>query len=191
MNQTFSVYQQTLKQYFYQRITKVARQFKPKPAEDICWYIIQLLVNFGDSRRLFDYDEEGPKLKPLAFLYKEAHETKDAYTRNIMLRRLGDLALFLGSLFPEKYQRKGIGKDYFVGMGAAAYDYLSEVNSTQEKLYSELSVKFNCWINLIEQVCQREQHDKLWLHWHNLSDKIVEPNFDFVSGAKDSSICLN
>jgi hypothetical protein len=72
------------------------------------------------------------------------------------MRQLGDMALFLGALFPEKYAKRGILKDYFVGMGGSAYDYLSEHAAQNRHIFSELASTFTRMLELVAQACSRQ-----------------------------------
>jgi len=60
-------------------------------------------------------------LRPLALLYGDALEARNERERCLCLQQLGDTALFLYALFPERYARHGIRRDYFIGMGGGAY----------------------------------------------------------------------
>ena len=69
-------------------------------------------------------------LRPLALLYSDAIDANNARERCLMLQQLGDMALFLGALFPQRFTRHGILQDYFIGMGGSAYDYLADPTGT-------------------------------------------------------------
>lgn len=145
-----------LADYFRQRLQQVSEQLSAQPHQDTLWYMGSMLARFGDSRQLFcEYDGE-VSIRPLALLYKDAHETPDPRHRCLIMRQLGDLALFLGALFPEKYARRGILKDYFVGMGGGAYDYLSENASQNRHIFSELASTFTRMLELVARACSRQ-----------------------------------
>ncbi len=145
-----------LADYFRQRLQQVSEQIKPRPHQDTLWYMGSMLARFGDSRQLFCETEGEVSIRPLALLYKDAHETRDPRHRCLIMRQLGDLALFLGALFPEKYARRGILKDYFVGMGGSAYDYLSENAAQNRHIFSELASTFTRMLELVARACSRQ-----------------------------------
>ena len=120
-----SLQEPSLAAYFQRRLADCARDIDPSPQEDTCWYLSQLLDRFGRADSLFSWEDGSYDLRPLALLYGDAVEARDDRQRCLLLQQLGDMALFLGALFPERYERKGIGQDYFVGMGGSAYDYLA------------------------------------------------------------------
>ncbi len=173
-------FEMTLADYFRERLAECSAQLNPSPHEDTLWYIGSLLARFGNSDQLFSYENGSLTLRPLALLYKDAHETQEKHARCLMLRQLGDLALFLGSLFPENYARKGIRKDYFVGMGGGAYDYLAENAKSHRHIFSELSTTFARMLELVSQVCSKENYFDandiiaLYQRWLSTGDVLAE-----------------
>ncbi len=145
-----------LAEYFRQRLQQVSEQLSPRPHQDTLWYMGSMLARFGDSRQLFCESQGEVSIRPLAMLYKDAHEASDPRHRCLIMRQLGDMALFLGALFPEKYARRGILKDYFVGMGGGAYDYLSENAAQNRHIFSELAATFTRMLEIVARACSRQ-----------------------------------
>lgn len=161
----------SLTAYFERRLTSLGQNLDPPPQVDTLWYLGQMLVRFGESSALFSYEDGRLSLRPLALLYYDAHSAETRQQRCLILRQLGDLALFIGALFPESYRRKGLQQDYFVGMGSGAYDYLSENESTNRHIFSDLSATFAQMLELVADCCSsdtaRDMSDieKLYAHW--------------------------
>lgn len=88
-------------------------------------YITRLLTQYARSERLFEQDEEGTRLKPLAVLYCNAATAQDDKARCEYLKKLGDLALFISGWFASNLERRRVGVGYYVQMGESAYDWLS------------------------------------------------------------------
>ena len=143
----------SLADYFRAQLHEFGTQLAPPPHEDTLWYMGDMLARFGDSDQLFSYDQGQVGIRPLALLYRDAYEADDRHERCLLLRQLGDMALFLGALFPEIFARKGIRKDYIIGMGGGAYDYLSENARQNRHIFSELAKTFTRMLELIAQVC--------------------------------------
>jgi hypothetical protein len=61
-------------------------------------YLVNLLTTFIDSDHLFEQSADGVMLKSLAMHYKEAREARTINERLMMLRRLGDVALFISGM---------------------------------------------------------------------------------------------
>ncbi len=154
----------SLLDYFRRRLHRCAEQMHLTPHDDTLWYLGTLLERFGRSDQLFEYHEGSRRMQALALLYKDAYETPDQHQRCQLLQRLGDLALFLGAFFPERYARRGIRRDYFVGMGGGAYDYLSEHLPRQRHIFHELTWQFGRMIELVAKAGDRRSrlgHDEI------------------------------
>ncbi len=147
----------SLSQFFTQRLEHCAGSLRRRPQEDTLWYLGALLDRFGRSEELFSHDEDGLTLRPLAQLYGDAREAGSERERCLLLRQLGDLALFLGALFPERFARRGIRQDYFVGMGSGAYDYLGTRARRNRHIFAELAATFAHMLDLVARTCDRTE----------------------------------
>ncbi len=157
-NTVAPITESSLSDYFSRQLRHYASETKPSPREDILWYVASLLARFGRSERLFSYEDGRLDLRPLALLYGDAREASTERERCLLLRQLGDLALFLGSLFPQRYERRGIRRDYFIGMGSSAYDYLGDNAQGDRSLFSELATRFTNLLELIERCFGQRDH---------------------------------
>ncbi len=172
--------EKSLDVYFEKRLTQLGQELDPPPHTDTTWYLGKMLVRFGRSSNLFSYEDGRLSLRPLAMLYHDAHAAENRQQRCLILRQLGDLALFIGALFPESYRRKGLQQDYFIGMGSGAYDYLSENESTNRHIFSELSATFTSMLQLLADCCSRDTStsvmdlEELYAHWLATGDPVAE-----------------
>jgi hypothetical protein len=170
----------SLSRYFSTRLTRYAKRFRPPPHEDTCWYLSSLLERFGRSEQLFSFQDGQMALRPLALLYSDAIEANNTRERCLMLQQLGDMALFLGALFPERFTRHGILQDYFVGMGGAAYDYLADNSRTNRHVYAELANTFTRMLEMVANACSRrhrlstEEVLALYQRWLCNRDPLIE-----------------
>jgi len=166
----------SLSAYFHRRLTQLSHLLEPPPHGDTLWYLGDLLTRLGDSRSLFGYQDGRLSLRPLALLYSDARDAANNRQRCLILRQLGDLALFIGALFPEFYQRKGLRQDYFIGMGGGAYDYLAENAPANHHIFAELSSAFGSMLQLVADCCsQRDSYDpetivRLYRSWLESGD---------------------
>lgn len=147
----------TLAEYFRGRLQECGRELAPPPHEDTLWYMGNMLARFGDSDELFTYEQGERGIRPLALLYRDAVETPSEWERCQLLRKLGDTALFIGAVFPENYARKGIVRDYFVGMGGGAYDYLGDNARQYRHVFAELAAKFSRMLELVARTCAKQR----------------------------------
>ncbi len=170
----------SLSSYFSRRLTRYARRFRPPPHEDTCWYLGTLLERFGRSEELFAYQDGQMTLRPLALLYSDAIEADNTRERCLMLQQLGDMALFLGALFPERFTRHGILQDYFIGMGGSAYDYLADNARSHRHTFAELANTFTRMLEMVANACSRKHHLSteevlmLYQRWLGTRDPVIE-----------------
>ena len=170
----------SLSSYFSKRLNRYARRYSPPPHEDTCWYLGSLLERFGRSEELFAYQDGQTMLRPLALLYSDAIEADNARERCLMLQQLGDMALFLGALFPERFTRHGILQDYIIGMGGSAYDYLADNARVNRHIFSELANTFTRMLEMVANACSRKQRlttDEvllLYQRWLTTGDPVIE-----------------
>lgn len=189
---TGPTFEMALAEYFRGQLTELAEQLRPRPHEDTLWYLGNLLAGFGSSGEVFSYEDGELSLRPLALLYQDAHEARVERERCLILRQLGDMALFIGGLFPENYARRGIRKDYFVGMGGGAYDYLSENALHNRHIFSELASMFTRTLDLVAKACAKENvFDaadilELYERWRMTRDPLAEQQLQTLGIVLDS-----
>ena len=170
----------SLSSYFSKRLTRYAKRFRSPPHEDTCWYLGSLLERFGRSEQLFSYQDGQMTLRPLALLYSDAIEADNTRERCLMLQQLGDMALFLGALFPERFTRHGILQDYFIGMGGSAYDYLADNARSNRHIFAELANTFTRMLEMVANACSRTQRLTteevlaLYQRWLSTRDPVIE-----------------
>lgn len=178
--QQLPITETSLSSYFSKRLNRYARRFRPPPHEDTCWYLGSLLERFGRSEQLFAYQDGQMTLRPLALLYSDAIEANNARERCLMLQQLGDMALFLGALFPQRFTRHGILQDYFVGMGGSAYDYLADNARANRHIFAELANTFTRMLEMVANACSHTQRLTteevlaLYQRWLSTRDPVIE-----------------
>lgn len=170
----------SLANYFRERLTSYAQHLRPPPHEDTCWYLGTVLDRFGRSDRLYTYQDGRLTLQPLALLYGDAVNASSEYERCLLLQNLGDMALFLGALFPRRLARYGIHRDYFIGMGGSAYDYLADNARQNRHIFAELARCFARMLEMVAEACARKEpvsaEDILALYqrWLDTGDELAE-----------------
>jgi len=178
--QQLPITETSLSSYFSKRLTRYARRFRPPPHEDTCWYLGSLLERFGRNEELFSYQDGHMALRPLALLYSDAIQANNSRERCLMLQQLGDMALFVGALFPERLTRHGIHQDYFIGMGGSAYDYLADNARANRHIFAELANTFTLMLEMVANACSRTQRLTteevlaLYQRWLSTSDPVIE-----------------
>ncbi|MEO1079897.1 MAG: hypothetical protein AAFY29_10095 [Pseudomonadota bacterium] len=169
----------SLEIYFSEQLQEHGQNLRPPPADDTVWYLSHMLARFGRSERLFSYDDGRFDLRPLALLYGDAMEADSDHQRCLFLQQLGDMALFLGALFPERFTQRGIQQDYVVGMGGGAYDYLAENARRNRHVFQELASAFGKILELIAAACSRDMASNdetilaLYQRWTQSRDPLI------------------
>jgi hypothetical protein len=143
--------------YFHGEIKSALQNQQIIVSGETIIYVSNLLTCFINSDHLFEQTSEGIMLKPLALHYKEAIEAKSSKEQFMLLRRLGDVSLFISGLFPQSLNRSLVDVDYYIAMGANAYSYLSEkgraITTTGLKIaFTELADNFLVMIDVLSEV---------------------------------------
>lgn len=168
----------SLLEFFQGRLQREAAELglEPPPQEDTIWYLCDVLRRFSRSEHLFDYFDGRYGVRPLALIYGEAYAAVSQRERCQLLQRLGELAIFLGAFLRERYQRRGIRRDYFVGMGGGAYEYLAEHAPRNRHVWEELTCKFDSVLELVSAAGEPESSNdsravmRLYARWLQTRD---------------------
>lgn len=150
-----------IREHFHETVSKAVVNQSIEISEYTIIYIVNLLATFLHSNELYENTPEGLKLKPLVYLYLEAATVSSDNDRNRVLKRLGDVALFIAGVFSESLTNRPAGVDYYIAMGGNAYGYLSEVCKGNDQkqvhgdIYDELSNKFTNFVDLLSEVSEQ------------------------------------
>lgn len=136
-----------LESYFHDALQRVMRERATATRDATHHYLVNLLVTFSRSDKLYEHTPGGYELKPLALMFADALDAAPGPERNVVLRRLGDIALFFAGFFSDSFARKLIDVDYYQRMGEAAYSSLSDSPVSRRdialrEVYEELAEKF-------------------------------------------------
>lgn len=170
----------TLSEYFKTQLEKACENLRPELEDDTLCYVGNVLTRFSRSEDFFLFEQGRYDIRPLALLYKDALESNNAHKRELYLRQLGDMSLFLGAIYAEQYAKRGIKKDYFAGMGSAAYDYLAANAIHYQDVFKQMSHYLARLIEVVAEVCaQSSPFDsgdvlKLYRRWQATKDKTLQ-----------------
>ncbi len=139
-------------------------------------YVVNLLTMFARSEELYEQTSDGYRLKPLALMLADAVECHRERERNLLLQRLGDVALFISGYFSASLQRRPVGVDYYVAMGGNAYGFLSDTvrgtlaGQALSPTFAELSQKFREVVSVIGEISESQIYDhddilRLYEYW--------------------------
>lgn len=122
--------------------------------EDSEFYVVNLLTDVKKSERLFDMSSGKPEETPLALLLERAIHG-DTATRVHTLKLLGDTALFVAGIFPERATRRFSSLDYYIRMGGGAYLTLATALPGKRNfagLFEEMGIKFKNLVGIVHEV---------------------------------------
>ncbi len=147
-----------VREFFYRQIRDaIENQCIDATPEAEC-YLVHLLSRFAKSERLYQELNNRVEEDALFKLLERAMEA-DRESRIILLRRLGDIALYFAGYFPESLTRKLVDLDYYIQMGGTAYGSISSLvtRPPEQDLYQELSLKFKHWVQILSEVSTHTQ----------------------------------
>jgi len=128
-------------------------------SEDGVYYLSNLLVERGRA-------SESPQPSTLVELRMQAQERGGAAAVQ-SLRELGDRALYTSGFFRPSLSRQNVSLDYYLSMGATAYDQLASVmrwtgaGGGFENIYEELAHQFESCSTILQRV-----RDQVRAHSH-------------------------
>jgi hypothetical protein len=144
-------------EFFKDRLTAVMSRQSLNVSETAEYYVVELLQRFMISSNLFINQGQENTTEPLAllFLKSQAKELEEA-EKIRLLKRLGDVSLYISGFFADSLNRKIIDLDYYRSMGAIAYKTLSGAirEDSFQALYTELHDKFSGFADVLTEISQ-------------------------------------
>lgn len=145
-----------LTEFFHNEVTCARADLGVSLNETTEFYLVNLLCDF--SRR--DKKNITPGEEPLAFMYKRAREANPT-ERVVLLKDLGDVALYMSGFFTDFIERSLVDVDYYISMGGTAYSDLSGLVGAQRhggtfaEMYNQLAVRFTELVDILNQISDR------------------------------------
>lgn len=147
----------SLQEFFRDSVDAAMASNKVAVDDHTAHYVVNLLTVFVRSEALYDQMPPGPRLQPLALMLADAAEASGD-ERNMALRRLGDVALFVAGFMADCLDRSPVGINYYVRMGGGAYHCLSVSLPAGMRgraiapVYAELSARFVDLVDVLTEV---------------------------------------
>ena len=141
-----------LESYFHERVRDARKSLAFLIADEVEFYLVQLLCEFSRGE-----GKAQPMEEPLALIYHRALDA-DPLTRLSLLKELGDLALYVAGYFSDALHNQSVDEDYYVSMGGTAYSCVADLIASQRKgdgiadIYAEMSSKFESLVRLLNEV---------------------------------------
>ena len=140
--------------FFRERLVAALEEQRLSVAETTEYYLVQLLTSYASRP---PQDALG---RPLVHRLAEAMETPDTAERFRRFRDLGDCALYVCGFFGDHLRRRGISRDYVVGLGGRAYGEAGDLcgrtwgsaDGWLGKVYPELAGRFDAFARVLDEV---------------------------------------
>lgn len=147
-----------LQDYFRMCVEDVVARQRVEIDPHASHYVVNMLTMFSRADELYEDDGEHYGLRPLALMLADAASAERAERRNALLRRIGDVALFVSGFFADGLARSAVDVDYYIRMGGNAYNSLSEEvrgtfrGRTFAPVYRELALKFAVLVDVLNEI---------------------------------------
>ena len=142
-------------------------------------YVVNVLTMFARSEELYEQTSEGLRLRPLAHLLADASSAGTREEQQHLLRRLGDVSLFIAGFFVHSFARRLVDVDYHIAMGGRAYGTLAECVRTKAlaEVFAELAGKFQRLVDVLNDVAETSHThtDRDVLRWYEVWLKTGSP----------------
>jgi len=123
------------REFFHGKITEASRDLNVKLEEHVEFYLVNLLTSFIQKTTVSEADgdaEQDVLSTPLAFMLKRAIEAP-VEKQPQLYRSLGDASLYVSGFFQDYFNRKTFDINYYMTMGASAYDQASSLTRGQSR----------------------------------------------------------
>lgn len=121
-------------------------------------YLVSILENYIHTHNLFDTQTENGKRtrETLAETFLKA-QNSNSTVKIELLKKLGDVSLYVSGFFADSLSRKVVDVDYYVDMGETAYATLaSEIKEdTSRKVFKDFSSRFLEYVDLLTTISQK------------------------------------
>jgi hypothetical protein len=112
-------------------------------------YLVSLLVEAVEAAA----DARGIEEAPLSLLYVRALQASGR-ERQLLLRGLGDSALFISGFFADSLERRRVEPGYYRALGGRAYGQLGQEEGLGPHVFSELGRRFLAFADLFAEVSE-------------------------------------
>lgn len=145
-------------EFFHSKITEASRHLKVDLEEHVEFYLVNLLTRFVASSTVAGDGEDFDDMlsTPLAFMLRRAIEAPSEKQPHLY-RRLGDASLYVSGFFQDYFNKKTFDINYYINMGASAYEQASSLTKNQirdeslQATFISLSRNFNQMVDIVAQ----------------------------------------
>jgi hypothetical protein len=148
------VREETPMEFFREQLARAMEHQKVSTSAFTECYLVNLLAS-GVKGDPLPPPEPGFDETPLALLYVRAIRAS-RHERALLLRSMGDAALFVSGFFADSLHRKLVDLDYYRSMGGRAYSRLGaeESGPLGPGVFRELAQRFMQFADLLQEVSE-------------------------------------
>lgn len=135
--------------YFKNVVDEALQQRKMKTFPLAEFYLVRLLNQFVTSENLEN--------KSLAEMFLQAQTTQETPKKVELLKKLGDISLYISGMFADSLDRKIVDVEYYTEMGGTAYGNLAEAvqKNDVKMVYKEYSSRFVEFVDVLNVISQK------------------------------------
>jgi len=149
----------SMQAYFREALDASLRQSSISVTEMAQVYVVHLLNEFSRSEIAFAGTDYGEKIS-VAHMLERGLVAENPEALQIY-RHLGDTCLYTLGFFSEAAVKRLASQRYYKDMGAQAYGQAASLAKPHNAaLFSELSVRFNDIVILIEHISKYKNHEE-------------------------------
>lgn len=140
---------QSPKNYFTETVTEAMEKRRLEAAPSVRNYIVELLESYLVAANLTNFNTT------LAESLLRAQQAQRGERRD-MLRRLGDISLYVSGFFGDSLRRKIVDMDYYADIGGTAYAALATEleGGTQASIFMDFANRFAEYVDLLTYISQ-------------------------------------
>ena len=143
-------------EFFHGKITEASRHLNVKLEEHVEFYLVNLLSQFVKTTAVSGDEDDDILSTPLALMLKRALEAPTDRQPHLY-RRLGDASLYVSGFFQDYFNRKTFDINYYMTMGASAYEQASSLTRGQTRddgLHETMDSLSRNFIQVVDVVAQ-------------------------------------
>lgn len=145
-------------EFFRDHVTSAINNQKLTISDEVEFYIVNLLCEFICQTKIKTSTEEIDLLDtPIAILLKKALDARPEEQVK-MFKAVGDTTLYISGYFQDYFNDKTFTIDYFIGVGANAYNSVSSLSrelykdKTGAEIYNSLAENFKKIVEIVAEV---------------------------------------
>jgi hypothetical protein len=150
------VLQSTVNEFFREVVSAAVRNQRVRTHDLAVGYLVDVLSAFARAEKLHGPHDD----RPLTFLVGEALAAGPD-ERIGLLKKLGDICLYVSGFFADSLSRKLVDVDYYIGLGEGAYANVSGLLRIRRggeefaDLFGELAAKFVRFVDVLAEVSEQ------------------------------------